>query len=143
MRNIRLSKARLAILIVQSINVFAAPFSRELSNNPYYIQELPINRPHDQERNEQRLLQDQNHENTLDPYPSKPRLTFKPDGTFKLTVFSDLHFGENPWDDWGPKQDVNSLGLMDTVLADEKPDYVYVLGLFSFFLVLRISVALA
>jgi hypothetical protein len=53
-------------------------------------------------------------------------------------VFSDLHFGENPWDDWGPKQDVNSLALMDAILADEKPDYVYVLALFSLFLVLRI-----
>ena len=62
---------------------------------------------------------------------------FKRDGTFKLTVFSDLHFGENPWDDWGPEQDVNSLTLMDKVLADEKPDYVYVLGLFSLFLVLK------
>ena len=32
---------------------------------------------------------------------------------------------------------MNSLALMDTVLADEKPDYVYVLGLFSLFLVSR------
>lgn len=64
----------------------------------------------------------------IDPYPAlgKPRLTFKPDGTFKVTVFSDLHFGENPWDDWGPQQDVNSLALMNTVLEDEKPDYVCV-----------------
>jgi hypothetical protein len=61
----------------------------------------------------------------LDPYPAlgKPRLTFKPDGTFKITVFSDLHFGENPWDDWGPQQDVNSLKLMNKILPDEKPDY--------------------
>jgi hypothetical protein len=60
----------------------------------------------------------------LNPYPGKARLTFKPDGTFKLTVFSDLHFGENPWDAWGPQQDVNSIALMRTVLGDEKPDYV-------------------
>ncbi|KAI0646140.1 Metallo-dependent phosphatase [Trametes meyenii] len=64
----------------------------------------------------------------LDPYPQKPRVTFRPDGTFKITVFSDLHFGENPWDDWGPKQDVNSLALMNTVLPDEKPDYVVLNG---------------
>jgi len=32
---------------------------------------------------------------------------------------------------------VNSLALMDKVLAGEKPDYVYVLGLFSLFLVLK------
>src|SRR5262245_13062395 len=28
------------------------------------------------------------------PYPTKRRLTFRPDGTFKLTIFSDLHYGE-------------------------------------------------
>lgn len=61
----------------------------------------------------------------LNPYPNKPRLTFKCDGTFKLTVFSDLHYGENPWDDWGPEQDFNSTRLMRRVLKDEKPDYVY------------------
>lgn len=62
----------------------------------------------------------------LDPYPGlgKPRLNFRPDGTFKLTVFSDLHFGENPWDDWGPRQDRNTLKLMNTILPSEKPDYV-------------------
>ncbi|KII84523.1 hypothetical protein PLICRDRAFT_351516 [Plicaturopsis crispa FD-325 SS-3] len=64
----------------------------------------------------------------LNPYPNKPRLTFRPDGTFKLTVFSDLHYGENPWDDWGPQQDVNSTRLMRTVLGDEKPDYVVLNG---------------
>lgn len=61
----------------------------------------------------------------LNPYPDKPRLTFSSSGTFKLTVFSDLHYGENPWDDWGPQQDVNSTRLMRSVLAAEKPDYVY------------------
>lgn len=60
----------------------------------------------------------------LNPYPTKPRVTFRPDGTFKITVFSDLHYGENPWDAWGPQQDVNSTELMKIVLADEKPDYV-------------------
>ena len=66
----------------------------------------------------------QTSEDVLNPYPGKPRLTFKPDGTFKLTVFSDLHFGENPSGPWGPEQDVNSTVLMRTVLGDEKPDYV-------------------
>lgn len=59
----------------------------------------------------------------LDPYPTKPRITFNSNGTFKITVFSDLHFGENPWDAWGPQQDVNSTKLMRLVLATEKPDY--------------------
>ncbi|KAG2340703.1 Metallo-dependent phosphatase [Suillus weaverae] len=64
----------------------------------------------------------------LNPYPDKPRLTFGPSGTFKLTIFSDLHYGENPWDDWGPQQDVNSARLMRGVLAAEKPDYVVLNG---------------
>lgn len=62
----------------------------------------------------------------LDPYPAQPRLTFRPDGTLKLTVFSDLHYGENAWDAWGPQQDVNSTRLMRRVLSDEQPDFVYV-----------------
>ncbi|KAI0077617.1 Metallo-dependent phosphatase [Panus rudis PR-1116 ss-1] len=64
----------------------------------------------------------------IDPYPTKPRITFKTDGTFKITVFSDLHYGENPWDDWGPVQDINSARLMRTVLASEKPDFVVLNG---------------
>jgi len=60
---------------------------------------------------------------SLDPYPTKPRLTFNPDGSFKVMVFSDLHYGENPWDVWGPEQDKNSTILMKKVLQ-EKPDYV-------------------
>ncbi|KAG2750503.1 Metallo-dependent phosphatase [Suillus brevipes Sb2] len=65
---------------------------------------------------------------SLNPYPDKPRLTFSSSGTFKLTVFSDLHYGENPWDDWGPEQDANSTRLMRSVLAAEKPDYVVLNG---------------
>uniref|UniRef100_A0A0W0G322 Calcineurin-like phosphoesterase domain-containing protein n=1 Tax=Moniliophthora roreri TaxID=221103 RepID=A0A0W0G322_MONRR len=64
----------------------------------------------------------------LNPYPTKPKLTFRADGTFKITVFSDLHYGENPWDSWGPEQDANSTRLMKTVLPDEKPDYVVLNG---------------
>jgi len=65
---------------------------------------------------------------SLNPYPNKPTLAFKQDGTFKVTVFSDLHFGENPWDVWGPQQDANSTRLMKRVLGDEKPDYVVING---------------
>ncbi|KAJ8521806.1 hypothetical protein ONZ45_g1542 [Pleurotus djamor] len=65
---------------------------------------------------------------SLDPYPNKPRLTFRDDGTFKITVFSDLHFGENPWDDWGPEQDRKSLVLMRKVLGDEGMDYAVING---------------
>lgn len=63
----------------------------------------------------------------LNPYPTKPRLTFRSNGTFKITVFSDLHYGENAWDVWGPQQDVNSTRLMNTVLDSEKPDFVCVI----------------
>lgn len=41
-------------------------------------------------------------------------------------VFSDMHYGENPWDSWGPEQDKNSTILARKVLK-EHPDYVYVL----------------
>ncbi|OJT14815.1 hypothetical protein TRAPUB_8609 [Trametes pubescens] len=64
----------------------------------------------------------------LNPYPTKPRLTFRNDGTFKITVFSDLHYGENPWDDWGLQQDIDSTSLMNTVLDSETPDYVVLNG---------------
>ncbi|KAF8908604.1 Metallo-dependent phosphatase-like protein [Gymnopilus junonius] len=70
----------------------------------------------------------QSSQSVLNPYPTKPRLTFRPDGTFKITVFSDLHFGENPWDVWGPQQDVNSTILMNLVLGEENPDYVVLNG---------------
>ncbi|KAI0684541.1 Metallo-dependent phosphatase-like protein [Cytidiella melzeri] len=64
----------------------------------------------------------------LNPYPTQPRITFRPDGTLKLTVFSDLHYGENAWDVWGPQQDVNSTRLMKRVLHDEQPDFVVLNG---------------
>ncbi|KAK0203927.1 Metallo-dependent phosphatase [Desarmillaria ectypa] len=58
----------------------------------------------------------------LNPYPDMPRITFRPDGTFKITVFSDLHFGE------GHEQDVNSTRLMRKVLPEEKPDFAVING---------------
>lgn len=42
-------------------------------------------------------------------------------GRFKISVFADLHFGENAWTDWGPRQDVKSLRVMSTVLEHESP----------------------
>jgi hypothetical protein len=60
----------------------------------------------------------------LNPYPDKKRLVFREDGTFKITVFSDLHFGENPGDGLGAIKDSNSTRLIGSVLADEAPDYV-------------------
>ncbi|KAJ6567948.1 Metallo-dependent phosphatase-like protein [Mycena vulgaris] len=64
----------------------------------------------------------------LDPYPGKGRVVFREDGTFKITVFSDLHFGENPGDGLGTRKDGNSTQLMRSVLADEEPEYVVLNG---------------
>ncbi|KAF9224759.1 Metallo-dependent phosphatase [Gyrodon lividus] len=64
----------------------------------------------------------------LNPYPDKPRITFREDGSFKLTIFSDVHFGENPWDSWGPEQDINTTALMRSLLDIERPDYVVING---------------
>ncbi|KAJ6483253.1 Metallo-dependent phosphatase [Mycena sanguinolenta] len=60
----------------------------------------------------------------LNPYPDKPRLTFHEEGTFKITIFSDLHFGENPDDGVGVAKDSNSTRLMRAVLRKEDPDYI-------------------
>lgn len=64
---------------------------------------------------------------SINPYPKKPRLTYK-DGRFKLTVFSDLHFGEAEDLSWGPAQDINSYRVMRKMLAVDRPDYVVING---------------
>ncbi|KIJ63670.1 hypothetical protein HYDPIDRAFT_29460 [Hydnomerulius pinastri MD-312] len=45
-----------------------------------------------------------------------------------MTIFSDIHFGENPWDSWGPQQDLKTKGLMRVLLNVEDPDYVVING---------------
>ncbi|XP_026423347.1 probable inactive purple acid phosphatase 16 [Papaver somniferum] len=45
-----------------------------------------------------------------------------------MALFSDLHYGENAWTDWGPQQDVNSDKVMSTILDHEVPDFVIYLG---------------
>ncbi|KHN23215.1 Putative inactive purple acid phosphatase 16, partial [Glycine soja] len=47
---------------------------------------------------------------------------------FKIALFADLHFGEDAWTDWGPRQDLNSIRVMSTVLHNENPDFVIYLG---------------
>ncbi|PWY96085.1 Metallo-dependent phosphatase [Aspergillus sclerotioniger CBS 115572] len=49
------------------------------------------------------------------------RLQFTRNGTFHLTVFEDLHYGEAEDTDWGPEQDVESRAVMNTVLDHESP----------------------
>lgn len=55
-------------------------------------------------------------------------LKFKPDGTFQLSIFEDLHFGENAWDQWGPQQDINSVQVLNKVLDFDRPDLVVLNG---------------
>ncbi|XP_043691012.1 probable inactive purple acid phosphatase 16 [Telopea speciosissima] len=61
---------------------------------------------------------------TMAPKP----LQFSPNSSFKIALFADLHYGENAWTDWGPRQDVNSNRVMSTVLDLENPDFVVYLG---------------
>ncbi|KAK2616301.1 hypothetical protein QQS21_000735 [Conoideocrella luteorostrata] len=55
-------------------------------------------------------------------------LTFNKDGTFQVSIFEDLHFGENAWDQWGPQQDLNSIKVINQVLDAEEPSLVVLNG---------------
>ncbi|GKT59540.1 calcineurin-like phosphoesterase [Colletotrichum tofieldiae] len=55
-------------------------------------------------------------------------LSFSNDGTFKIAVFEDLHFGENAWEAWGPAADIKTVGVINKVLDDAKPDLVVLNG---------------
>lgn len=56
-------------------------------------------------------------------------LTFSPStGTFQLSIFEDLHFGENPYEEWGPLQDLATVRVMNTVLDSEPSTSLVVLN---------------
>ncbi|KAI1327774.1 Metallo-dependent phosphatase [Xylariaceae sp. FL0255] len=55
-------------------------------------------------------------------------LTFLPNGTFQISIFEDLHFGENAWDTWGPQQDINSVKVINEILDKETPGLVVLNG---------------
>ncbi|KAL4879845.1 Metallo-dependent phosphatase-like protein [Aspergillus karnatakaensis] len=55
-------------------------------------------------------------------------LKFKEDGTFQISIFEDLHFGENAWDSWGPENDLKSVTVIDQILDAESPDLVVLNG---------------
>ncbi|KAI5924185.1 Metallo-dependent phosphatase-like protein [Camillea tinctor] len=55
-------------------------------------------------------------------------LVFNEDGTFQISIFEDLHFGENAWDQWGPQQDINSVKVINQVLDKESPELVVLNG---------------
>lgn len=55
-------------------------------------------------------------------------LRFSADGTFQLSVFEDLHTGENAWDSWGPQQDINTVKVINKILDNESPNLVVLNG---------------
>lgn len=59
---------------------------------------------------------------------ARPVLQFTKNGTFQITVFEDLHFGEAEDTNWGPLQDVDTLKVMQTVLDNEMPQLVVLNG---------------
>ncbi|KKK20701.1 hypothetical protein P175DRAFT_0469209 [Aspergillus ochraceoroseus IBT 24754] len=55
-------------------------------------------------------------------------LKFSENGTFQISIFEDLHFGENAWDTWGPEQDRKSVTVINEILNKESPDLVVLNG---------------
>ncbi|KAK1714578.1 calcineurin-like phosphoesterase [Colletotrichum acutatum] len=55
-------------------------------------------------------------------------LSFSQDGNFKISIFEDLHFGENAWEAFGPAADKKTVGVITKVLDDAKPDLVVLNG---------------
>ena len=55
-------------------------------------------------------------------------LRFGAEGTFQLSIFEDLHTGENAWDSWGPQQDINTIKVINKVLDKESPGLVVLNG---------------
>ncbi|KAL4733576.1 Metallo-dependent phosphatase-like protein [Aspergillus similis] len=56
-------------------------------------------------------------------------LRFSENGTFQISIFEDLHFGENAWESWGPAQDAKTVTVLNKVLDDEtRPDLVVLNG---------------
>ena len=59
----------------------------------------------------------------------KARLAFQPNLTFKVLQLTDLHYGENPYTDWGPVQDSNTTRLIHSMIQQEQPiDLIVVSG---------------
>jgi hypothetical protein len=56
---------------------------------------------------------------------SQPPLRLNSDNQFHITIFSDLHFGEEE-DGWGIDQDIGSTRVMNNVLDYEDPDFVII-----------------
>ncbi|KAH8656557.1 Metallo-dependent phosphatase-like protein [Tricladium varicosporioides] len=57
----------------------------------------------------------------------RPILQLHHGTTFHISIFSDLHYGEEE-NGWGIDQDVNSTRVMNNILSREKPDFVVLNG---------------
>ncbi|KAK1776637.1 Metallo-dependent phosphatase [Copromyces sp. CBS 386.78] len=74
------------------------------------------------------------HQQPPTPTPSSsdllepPPLTFSKGNTFQISIFQDLHFGENAWEEWGPLQDLSTTRVMNTVLDSEPATNLVVLN---------------
>ncbi|KAI0139349.1 Metallo-dependent phosphatase [Xylariaceae sp. FL1272] len=74
--------------------------------------------------------------NTIHGFPSHSSsashpfgpLTFQSDGSFQISIFEDLHFGENSWERWGHQQDLTSVKVINKVLDRESADLVVLNG---------------
>ncbi|KAF9881530.1 hypothetical protein CkaCkLH20_00676 [Colletotrichum karsti] len=54
-------------------------------------------------------------------------LRFSSNGDFKISIFEDLHFGEDAWS-FGPAQDKKTVKVMNDILDGAKPDLVVLNG---------------
>ena len=55
-------------------------------------------------------------------------LTFSSTNQFKITIFEDLHFGEDEYTDWAPRADGATLNVMSSILDYEQPQLAVLNG---------------
>lgn len=66
--------------------------------------------------------------NPANTYPTtKELLRVNPNNEFQITIFADLHYGEEE-DGWGIDQDVNSSRVIRDVISHETSDLVVLNG---------------
>lgn len=57
--------------------------------------------------------------------PQQPLLRLNTHNEFHISIFSDLHYGEEE-NGWGIDQDIKSTRVMNTILDHESPDLVVI-----------------
>ncbi|KAF2476110.1 calcineurin-like phosphoesterase [Lindgomyces ingoldianus] len=55
-------------------------------------------------------------------------LFFSLDSKFRISVFEDLHFGEDEWTDWAPEQDRKTVQVINSILDKEHVDLAVLNG---------------